>query len=168
MSQYNSSPDLVWHIQEMGRQQAALAASTQQRSVPMARVTASSFVLTNNVESTVTFNTEVFDTGGMWDAGTPTRLAARARGVYSFVGGAVFASNASAGYRRLRINHSRYGDVPTWDLQQDSVGDLRLLTTDMWPFEPGDYIELMAFESSGANQTVSLSSLCLAYMGPIS
>jgi hypothetical protein len=103
---------------------------------------------TNGVALTLTWDTEEGDDDGMHDAGAPTRVVLPLDGVYRIVGQAPFDANAT-GFRTLVLARNGAG---IREVLMPAVSGVR--TTPILAAEivaaAGDYVELVAFQNSGA------------------
>lgn len=103
--------------------------------------------------TTVAFNTEDYDSGGCHDAGTNTRLVAPVTGRYSIKASIAWQSN-TAGVRNIWFVRASDGMIPvasklspvSTDVQQHIAADIAL--------NAGDYVEVIAFQSSGSTLTI--------------
>jgi len=135
-----------------------------------ARVFGSTQSIANAAYGDITFDTERWDTGstgaggaypnGMWDVATPKRLTAVHRGWHTISGHIEFAYHA-VGRRGIQIRHTIPGGAVTeiarseWDaIKSDQVTQPMSITTQYW-MNAGEYVELMAFQDSGAGLNVN-------------
>jgi hypothetical protein len=107
----------------------------------------------NNIWTAVTFNSERFDNAGWHDpAVNGSRLTVPVAGYYLAYGYVQFAQN-SAGERFLGLLKNGLTSG-TWLAQQliSTSVSFRARGSISWPhyFNAGDYVELMAYQSSGA------------------
>lgn len=107
--------------------------------------------LTTATLTKLTFDTEDWDEGALRAAGTPTRLTAPITGLYLISGWGFWESNSTG---------ERYMDVL---LNNTTLlrADRRTATTNseqgvdvLYRLVAGDYVELRALQSSGANRTI--------------
>lgn len=106
----------------------------------------------NSVDTAVTFDTEYFDTGDLHAAGSPTRITVPTggAGVWLFTFNICFTANATGArgvYLRVNANSADrrvlgYTAGASWDSTLAGSHVCRLVA--------GDYMELMAYQSSGA------------------
>lgn len=102
----------------------------------------------------VSFGAELFDHGGCWVIGSPTRLTAPVAGVYSVSAAVEFAANAT-GNRQVHIytngsEHSRI-TVP-------SVGAglaTRVSHNAIVQLAAAEYVEVFVFQDSGGNLNIT-------------
>lgn len=99
---------------------------------------------------TIAFDTEQYDTTGIWDAVSPTRFTFSQPGIYHVGGGATFQVSA-VGDRlaALRVNGTTQiarndGNVSGTAFSGNNVSTSYL-------FAAGDFVELLAYQSSGGN-----------------
>lgn len=131
--------------------------------------------IANNAFVSVTFNFEDYDNDptGMHDsASNPSRLTCRIAGTYMLYGGVAFATN-SAGRRGIRWDVNGALVQGTQNIQQASStsGDDRPAKTILVPLAVGDWVEMKAYQDTGAAMTlVVLSPSCsmagARWMGP--
>ena len=96
----------------------------------------------------VTFEAEVFDVGGYWDAGTPAQLTVPAVGYYLVGAHGAFAVNATgirAAY--LRLGGSVGIAYSSAEAPDFGVGPFSLAT--LWYFSAGLTAELWVYQNSG-------------------
>jgi hypothetical protein len=135
------------------------ALSLSQLVIPAVRVYHSANqVITNNTFAALAFNTERFDTDVIHDTSTNnSRLTCKTAGKYQITGHALFAANAT-GYRQIAI---RLGGATYLAAQGiPSIGasdDHNLSVTTLYSLAVNDYVELMAFQTSGAGLNVLAS-----------
>lgn len=114
----------------------------------------------NGAETALIFATELYDPNNMHDTATNnTRVYLPDAGLYLCTGQVQFAPNTT-GIRRARF---RVNGGPSFGEFQDSApngtNNARLLPVGQRRFAAGDYIELVAYQTSGA------ALLCLADAG---
>lgn len=144
---------------------------------PRASVSGPSTSLADDVLTVVTFGTLKWDTDGMWDAGTPTRLTVQTPGLYTVT---MIATVPTAAYGRLSINlRSNAGGIATGGtsiLTHTPVNttitgatlaansSLSGAVTLEQPFVAGDYVEMFVLQKSGATRTLSAAFLFLRWV----
>lgn len=101
----------------------------------------------------LTFNTEIDDPGGFWDAGTPTRLTIPSAGNYIFGVGATWAGN-STGYRELQVLLNGTTVILSDDRSPPGAVDFTHTTAGRRAFAAGEYIQARAFQNSGAGLNI--------------
>lgn len=123
-------------------------------SAPYARVyNSASISLTTAILTTLTFNSERDDTEAIHDTSTNTsRLTCQTAGTYLISGNVRFATNTS-GRRMVQIQLNGttvigFQSVPPTDAQTN------ILATTLYKLAAGDYVELIAYQSSGGALTV--------------
>jgi hypothetical protein len=108
----------------------------------------------NSAQHPIPLDAEDFNVGPMWVTGNPTRLTCKTAGVYELGGNILFAANAT-GQRQLNIARNgswSFGELLARNLFQavSSVGvGTAVVTTGVFRLSVGDYVELLAFQSSG-------------------
>lgn len=112
--------------------------------------------LTTGTATAITMNTERYDNGGLWDAGSPTRLTAPSDGLYAIGGSLRFASVVTTAGARgifLRINGA------TYICQHFSAGvnnsSIPLAIHSLYRLSSSDYVELMAYHTQGSDLALS-------------
>lgn len=126
--------------------------------VPSARVyNNAAITLTTATETTLTFNTERWDTASLHDTGSNTgrlTVPTGADGIYSITAHVRFASNATGvRFVGIRLNGSTFIAA---DLRQAVNGDATVLSVPAkWQMVGGDYVEVRAYQNSGGNLDVT-------------
>ncbi len=104
------------------------------------------------------FDTEVYDTDGCWDAGSPTRLTAQRDGYY-LAGGAwtlAPAQNTAASQMHIYVRKNGSSYLGGCSLHTIANKDARIaVTTGMLWLSTGDYLEIVAYHDEGATKTAS-------------
>lgn len=126
---------------------------------PMARVyNSTAFSVANTTFTAITFNSERYDIGACHSTSSNTSrltVPSGGGGVYIIGGCASFAANAT-GIRQLSIRVNGTTDI--WAVSDTSVtasGAANLALTTDYRLAAGDYVELVAYQSSGGNLNVS-------------
>jgi hypothetical protein len=132
-----------------------------QSGVIVTRTTTTAFT-TGGTEYAISFDTEVADDEGYWDAGTPTRITIPVTGWYTLVGTMNGEAIASTLFVRFRKNGTAYAQ---WDHYQRAYGSttvaLFVNATAVEYLTAGDYIELVGsastsnFDVAGARLSVT-------------
>lgn len=125
--------------------------------MPAARVYNNANIsLTNSTNTALTFNTERFDTDTIHDLVTNTgRLTCKTAGVYHIIGQVEFAPNAT-GLRQLQIRVNGTTTIDGVILNQMGAGTQVIAKVDtLYQLAVNDYVELMAFQSSGGALNVT-------------
>jgi hypothetical protein len=103
----------------------------------------------NNTLTAIALDSERFDTDSYHEGVTnPTRFTIPATGYY-LVGGCVFWAGSSAGWRSIRLRVNATTDIV--EVAYDPAradGDPQAVTT-LWHFTAADYVEMLAFQTSG-------------------
>lgn len=118
---------------------------------PRARVVRNSDQSINNATDTaLSFNVETFDYGDMYAGGSPTRLTFPVGGWYSVGAQVRWATSASTGerYACVRRNGTTLDRVAEQGVSP-SGGIVTLNLASVSPFNAGDYIETIVFQSTG-------------------
>lgn len=114
------------------------------------------------------FNTEVYDTDGYFTiaTGTSTRLTVLTSGTYSIVGNLSFAYSTSGTERGIEI--VKNGVTTTGNqVYLSVVGSVNLNISAIEKLVPNDYVELHAYQDTGAalNATASATNLAIQRIG---
>jgi len=101
----------------------------------------------------ISFNSVRFDPLGMFAAAQPTRLTCRVSGVYLLIGQISFNQNSSG--RRVSILR-RGGSLQIALQTANGYSDApsHVIASTLVQMEEGEYIELLAYQSSGGNLAV--------------
>jgi len=105
--------------------------------------------IANNTPTVLTFDTEGYDTDGIYDAGSPTRLTCQTAGKYLIFALATFAYNAATGKRhiiRLKLNNTtEIGSAEG----VSGGGNPGLTAVTTYNLSVGDYVEVTAYQDTG-------------------
>ena len=117
-----------------------------------------SITLLNNTPTTLTFDTQRFNSGE-WDSTTnPSRITAIVDGIYSISGSVSFSPN-STGQRSLSIRKSGSNNIASEQVPNASASlPTNLTVSTITSLAAGDYVELVALQNSGGNLSVLQSS----------
>ncbi|HYE78415.1 MAG TPA: hypothetical protein VEI97_10535 [bacterium] len=139
-----------------------ITASTQP-SVRVYYAAGSQSIATSTV-TTLTFDTESYDTDTLWAGGAPTRITFTTAGKYAVFGHARFASNTT-GQRQLLIRLDGTTNIASVNLRAGStdVTDVAIYTE--YVFTAGQYVELQAHQDSGGNLDVQTSGVLTPVFG---
>lgn len=109
----------------------------------------------SNTTTVITFDTVRFDGEGMWSAAQPTRLTCPVSGLYLISGHLAFAQN-STGRRMLtlRVNDNLLVAGQSAPGFSTSGHNTLLSAAALWMLQEGDFVELLAYQSSGAGLAV--------------
>jgi hypothetical protein len=115
--------------------------------------------ISHNTTTALTFNSERFDHGDLHSTSSNTsRLTAPVAGLYSVGANFRFAANATGQrYGALRVNGST---VIAEDMVLPGSAAVlpRLVLSTIWRLAAGDYVEVLAFQTSGGALDVETSS----------
>ena len=114
-----------------------------------AEITAGSQSINSAAFTSISFNTEVKDTGDMFDTSIPTKIYIKTAGFYDISAFTEFATN-STGVRgiALKINNSAYFGNVYMNAVNGATNPM--ITAIKKYFNAGDYIELQIYQTSGA------------------
>jgi hypothetical protein len=100
----------------------------------------------------ITFDTERYDTDGMHSTSVNTdRITFTTAGLYLVEGGVQWDANATGvRYLAIRLNGSTIIRLK----QDNAVNDLGQIVSTVYKFAAADYVQLMAFQNSGATRTI--------------
>lgn len=142
---------------------------------PAARVKRSSDLsVASATVTTVSWATEVHDSGSMWTAGSPSRVTITRAGLYLVVGSASWDVNA-AGFRSVKVMWTPISTGVAVDAASQSkhrangapLADDDLSAQNVLLCSVGDYFEMTVLQNTGAaltlfnRETTSLSVVCL-------
>lgn len=118
------------------------------------------------------FNAESFDSDALHDNATNNSrltIPTGKGGKWLFSGGAEFAANAT-GYRQITLKKNGTTFLTVSNQVATSVFDQELLVVDVLSVAAADYMELHAYQTSGANLNVNFGELktflTAAFLGP--
>ena len=117
----------------------------------------------NNAFTSVTFDTARWDVGPSvhWSAATSTRLTCQVAGTYAITGHLTFAAAAGGTqrYAVLLLNGATYiGNSGVTGATVVTGPTVRNSVTSVYRLNVGDYVELQAFQDSGAALNVNAST----------
>jgi hypothetical protein len=120
-----------------------------------ARVTTVAAIsLSNNTPTALSFDTERFNSGEWSSSVNPSRITAIVDGIYSISGSASFSPNAT-GQRKLDIRLNGSSAVASQQITNASAAVATNLTvTTVMSLLAGDYVEVVASQTSGGNLDV--------------
>jgi hypothetical protein len=105
--------------------------------------------LLNATPTALTFNTETYDFGGLYNAARNTRLTALVSGIYQIFGTCSFSSN-STGFRRLQCFLNGISNIVITDNPANaSAATTNVSISASYYLNRGDYVELFARQDSG-------------------
>lgn len=114
--------------------------------------------INNATNTALTFNSEINDTDGCWDAGSPTRLTAQKDGYY-LAGGAwtlAPAQNTAASQMHIYVRKNGSSYLGGCSLHTIANKDARIaVATGMIWLSTGDYLEIVAYHDEGATKIAS-------------
>lgn len=126
-------------------------------SPPMAHVyNSADLTIANNTETTLTFNSEVFDVGGLHSTASNTgRLTCTYTGYYIVTANVKWEANAT-GRREvtLRVNGSTYVAAEAIDNVGASANSNMSITSGVIALNSTDYVEVRAYQDSGGDLVV--------------
>lgn len=119
----------------------------------------------NGLYTSLTFNTEIFDTDAIHDNATnPTRLTCKTAGKY-LIGGSVEIDGTSGGTRRyltLRVNGATYlasnGNTASAFPAAAGSDEVQLAIVSLYQLAVNDYVELQVFHDHGADRLINTSN----------
>jgi len=104
--------------------------------------------LTANVEKYLDADTLLWDNNTFWSSSSnPSRLTIRASGLY-VVGAYVGFITTGSGYRRAILRVNRTTTIGVQSLAVNNAVEQFGNVFTVWPFEAGDYVEVVAFTPS--------------------
>lgn len=133
---------------------------TDSHQMPSVRVTHNTTQsIANSTDSALAFNTERFDTAGgtastMHDtAVNNSRLTCRYAGKYQITGNLQFSSSTAGTSRLLKIRVN--GTTVIAETKAVNITFAEILITTLWDLAVNDYVELIAFQDTGAAMTLT-------------
>jgi len=106
----------------------------------------------NNTETALSFTLATKNDGGVWSAGSPTRLTAPVGGWYLVVAHIYWDTNAT-GYRALRLRWN--GSITFGSTERAAHANARAYSvTSLLYLFVGDYAEAIVFQNSGGVRTI--------------
>jgi hypothetical protein len=137
----------------------ALIHKTEARGARAYRSTTQS--INNTSLTALSWDTEVYDTDGCWDVGTPTHLTA-ARDGYYMAGGSIYMTAATNNAASAILLYVRKNG--TTILQSNAIhtiaGKLLFLevTAGMFWLSAGDYVEVLIYHDEGGAKNVEAAT----------
>lgn len=106
----------------------------------------------NSTDTAITFTSAVSDNWSGWTSGSSTRYTIKVAGVYAVSGAVCWAGNATGRrYNYLRINGTTAIPGSAGDLASPATNNITVVSPlIIHSFAVGDYIELIANQTSGA------------------
>jgi hypothetical protein len=100
------------------------------------------------------WDTVVFDSGGYFSAGNPSRLTAPSDGIYAMRGQMGYAVTVAGSFSLEIVINGSFGAAPHWKAEAQwsetgiyhAVGNIAAFA----PLQAGDYLELYALQKTGA------------------
>lgn len=111
----------------------------------------------HNVLTGLNFNSERFDIGGLHESVTnPSRITCTIGGIYQITGQIAWPQLADNTRRQIQIRLNGGAAIGATETFASSATGLFLtqIVTTLWQLNVGDYIELAAFQNSGAALTL--------------
>lgn len=110
----------------------------------------------NNVDQTITFNQESYDTDNMHDNSTDnSRIKATTAGKYMIVVNVEWAANGT-GWRNHYLRHSSGDTIASTRLNTVAAPSKCVVSfTGVWNFAANEYVELKVAQNSGSTQTIN-------------
>lgn len=128
--------------------------------------------IANNSPVALAFDQVIADTGGSWDAGSPTQLRAPSDGYYQAGGSWSLAAAQNTAASRVFIGVRRNGTQYVGAAEVHSIAGKFVeacCATGFFWLDAGDYIELVAYHDEGVSKTASAADnnnqhLCLGWL----
>jgi len=112
--------------------------------------------ISNTSLTSACFDTERWDTDGMYDSASPTKLWAQRTGTYASFAHVLWDTNATNNREvLLRYNGASVCGGVAWDATGSNYQSVAGVP---WALEPGDYLEVMLYQNSGANRTATVEA----------
>lgn len=138
---------------------------------PLVRATALSSdtqTISTATPTAVNFATEAFDTDTMWAIGQPSRIVFQTTGIFTFGAEWVWPSSATPGIKSAfwRLNGATQLVSERVDGGASAaMGELRRQLNYVYPFNAGDYVELIVTQTSGGNLVIGNRSAWAMFVG---
>lgn len=116
-----------------------------------------SLSIDNNSATTITWDTEYKDEGGMYDAGSPTVLTIQTAGYYFITGQVVWAATEDCTNGYLGINASGY-NLPTVTCLPSSTINMYGQVSGFYEFSVSDTISMVVLQVNGAGDPINVIS----------
>jgi hypothetical protein len=116
----------------------------------VSRVSSVQSLATGGSGTAISFDTEVYDTDLMYSSGSPTRITIVTPGIYLLTGQIHFASN-STGLRIPIIRSNGTDSIGRHSVNATNGTTTCLQVQTAKYFDPGDYVELLAFHTAGVS-----------------
>lgn len=159
--------DGLYFVGDGGVEIGPLAAATGAAYTEGARVYRNAAqAVTTGTHFPIPFDTEVYDTDGMWEGVTnPTRITCVTPGKYLITGVVAYAADTSQTERRaeIRLNGTTYiAATQGSDFATTLVPALSVTT--IYDLAAGNYVELCAYHNKGSNLSVYVTGDCFQVM----
>lgn len=156
MADYRLPNDLVQQIKALRDRDATTgrALYSLQAAPPQARVSKAAMSCANNAFTTVTFDTELYDSATIHSTSLNTsRLTAPADGLYTI--GTYIVIPSGTGTRAVNISHSVAGTIAADERAAVSGGPTIITFTTEYHLTAGQYAEVAVFQNSGGALNVA-------------
>jgi len=116
--------------------------------------------ISTGTSTAVSYDTEVYDHGGLWAIGNPTRLVAPVNGIYSAVSSVEFVANATGARFHFWKKNGTTDIGPSVARLGDGAQDYynRFLVTCQVKLAAGEYLEAIVNQASGGNLNLTTSA----------
>ena len=117
--------------------------------------------INDSSDTALSWNTEDFDTG-MHAAGNPTRITITTAGIYMFVAQVTWPANAT-GTRQCYMKLNNTTNMANNNINAAASRGTDHQITEVRSFAANDYVEVIAYQTSGAPINVETDSFFAAY-----
>lgn len=104
----------------------------------------------NTVWTPLSFGNTRWNEDGLWVAGAPTRLTCVVAGLHIATGTVGLSAGGTVNACAIRLNGAPF-------ISDDGLTNVQGETCAMWRLAVGDWLELCAYQNSGAAQTATLA-----------
>jgi len=104
----------------------------------------------NAVSTPLVLDAERQDNTAIHNTGSPTRLTAPTAGAYALAGSLVFAGAAGGTQRSAILRVNGGATVAQQDTNPNGANNTSVATATIYRLAAGDYVELLAYQNSGA------------------
>jgi hypothetical protein len=131
-----------------------------------ARVRRNNFTVANVTWTTVSYNTEAFDTDNYWNSGQPTRITIPATGYYMVLAHTDWETDSEGRYCRVFFNGNTNNNAPIYYQQGSQAKIRRPHGVNIFQLSAGDYFETQLYHDSGdATEDVYSHELTIVRLG---
>jgi len=148
-----TDPTQVHHAARKGYVDAEIAGAALGQGARVRRTT--NQAIASGAPVLVTYDTEDYDTDGLWEAGDGGRLTVRTAGLYLVIGQVHWEGPSITGYRITYLSHSVAGYIAQ-SIVYHSHDTLRPFgqVVSTWPCIVGNAIQMYVYQNTGGNLNI--------------